>query len=120
MVQAKKSLKQRLRMAAIITLAVLAVLTGGFLWYVSDYYRAEDTALAVLAQEDGITVQDNLTILSPSYPTDTAVIFYPGAPRWRGLPICPCSTSSGRPASPAFWWRCPSTWRSLTRMRPWM
>ena len=79
MVQAKKSLKQRLRMAAIITLAVLAVLTGGFLWYVSDYYRAEDTALAVLAQEDGITVRDNLTILSPSYPTDTAVIFYPGA-----------------------------------------
>lgn len=79
MVQAKRSLKQRLRMAAIITLAVLAVLTGGFLWYVSDYYRAEDTALAVLAQEDSITVRDNLTILSPSYPTDTAVIFYPGA-----------------------------------------
>ena len=79
MVQAKKSPKQRLRMAAIITLAVLAVLTGGFLWYASDYYRAEDTALAVLAQEDGITVRDNLTILSPSYPTDTAVIFYPGA-----------------------------------------
>ena len=79
MVQAKKSLKQRLRIAAIITLAVLAVLTGGFLWYVSDYYRAEDTALAVLAQEDSITVRDNLTILSPSYPTDTAVIFYPGA-----------------------------------------
>jgi len=24
-------------------------------------------------------MQDNLTILSPSYPTDTAVIFYPGA-----------------------------------------
>ena len=79
MVQAKKSLKQRLRMAAIITLAVLAVLTGGFLWYASDYYRAEDTALAVLAQEDSITVRDNLTILSPSYPTDTAIIFYPGA-----------------------------------------
>ena len=79
MVQAKKSLKQRLRMAAIITLAVLAVLTGGFFWYASDYYRAEDAALAVLAQEDGITVRDNLTILSPSYPTDTAVIFYPGA-----------------------------------------
>ena len=37
MVSAKRSLKQRLRMAAIITLAVLAVLTGGFLWYVSNY-----------------------------------------------------------------------------------
>lgn len=84
MVSAKRSLKQRLRIAAIITLAVLAVLTGGFLWYVSDYYRAEDTALAVLAQEDGITVRDNLTILSPSYPTDTAVIFLPRGAKVEG------------------------------------
>lgn len=93
MVQAKKSLKQRLRMAAIIILAVLAVLTGGFLWYASDYYRAEDTALAVLAQEDGITVRDNLTILSPSYPTDTAVIFYPGRQGGGG-----CLSAPARPA----------------------
>lgn len=35
--------------------------------------------LAVLSGEDGITVQDDLTILSPSTPTDTAIIFYPGA-----------------------------------------
>lgn len=52
---------------------------GRIFWYVSDYYRAEDIAVSVLAQDDGITVQDNLTILSPSSPTDTAVIFYPGA-----------------------------------------
>lgn len=52
---------------------------GLFFWYVSDYYRAEDVALDVLAQDSGITVQDNLTILSPSVPSDTAVIFYPGA-----------------------------------------
>ena len=62
-----------------IVLLVLAVLTGAFFWYVSDYYRADEIALEVLAQDSTITVQDDLTILSPSYPTDTAVIFYPGA-----------------------------------------
>ena len=52
---------------------------GRFLWYVSDYYRAQDTALEVLAQGTGISARDGLTILSPSYATDTALIFYPGA-----------------------------------------
>ena len=45
----------------------------------SDYYPADEIALEVLAQDNTITVQDDLTILSPSYPMDTAVIFYPGA-----------------------------------------
>ena len=62
-----------------IVLLILAVLTGVFFWYVSDYYPADEIALEVLAQDSTITVQDDLTILSPSYPTDTAVIFYPGA-----------------------------------------
>lgn len=62
-----------------IVLLILAILVGAFFWYVSDYYRAEDVALEVLAQGSGITEQDNLTILSPTYPTDTAIIFYPGA-----------------------------------------
>ena len=62
-----------------IVLLVLAILAGAFSWYVSDYYRAEDAALEVLAQDSAIEVQDNLTILSPTYPTDTAIIFYPGA-----------------------------------------
>lgn len=63
----------------LVLVAALVLLAGLFFWYVSDYYRAEDTALAVAAQGDGIAIQENLTILSPSYPTDTAVIFYPGA-----------------------------------------
>lgn len=45
----------------------------------SDYYRAEDVALEVLAGGEHLEVRDNLTILSSSYPTDTAIIFYPGA-----------------------------------------
>ncbi|WP_242623819.1 alpha/beta fold hydrolase [Intestinimonas massiliensis (ex Afouda et al. 2020)] len=70
---------KKLRIAAAILLILLAVLAGGFFWYVSDYYRAEDVAVSVLAQADGIAVQDNLTILSPSVPGNTAIIFYPGA-----------------------------------------
>ena len=62
-----------------VVLVIVAVLAAAFFWYVSDYYHADDVALDVLAQDDGITVEDNLTILSPSYPTDTAIIFYPGA-----------------------------------------
>ena len=62
-----------------VVLLILAILAGVFFWYVSDYYRAEDVALEVLAQDSGITVQDNLTILSPTSPADTAIIFYPGA-----------------------------------------
>ena len=73
------ALRKRLLIAGGVLLAVLVVLTAGFFWYVSDYYRAEDVALAVLAQDDGIETRDNLTILSPALPSDTAIIFYPGA-----------------------------------------
>lgn len=58
---------------------LLATLTGVFFWYVSDYYPAQDVALEVMARGDGMAVEDGMTILSPSVPTDTAIIFYPGA-----------------------------------------
>lgn len=66
------------RLAAVLlgALLVLAAATG---WYLSDYYRAEEVATAVLAQGTGITTQDNLTVLTPTVPGDTALIFYPGA-----------------------------------------
>lgn len=75
----KKPLRKKLLVAGGVLLLLLAIIAGGFFWYVSDYYRAEDVAMEVLEQGTGISVQENLTILSPSYPTDTAVIFYPGA-----------------------------------------
>ena len=74
-----KTRRKKWKLAVGILLAVLVLLVGGFFWYVSDYYRAEDVALEVLASGDHLEVQNNLTILSPSYPTDTAIIFYPGA-----------------------------------------
>lgn len=76
MKQKKLSLFKKVLLGVILLFVLLA---GAFFWYVSDYYRAEDIAVSVLAQDDGITVQDNLTILSPFSPTDTAMIFYPGA-----------------------------------------
>ena len=79
MVKTRKPLGRKLLLAAGILLAVLAVLAAVFFWYVSDYYPAEEVAVEVLAQDDGMEVRDNLTILSPSVPGDTALIFYPGA-----------------------------------------
>lgn len=75
----RMSRRKKWLVASGIVLLVLAILAGVFFWYVSDYYRAEDAALEILAQDSGITVQDNLTMLSPAAPTDTAMIFYPGA-----------------------------------------
>ena len=75
----RMSRRKKWLVAGGIVLLVLAILAGVFFLYVSDYYRAEDAALEILAQDSGITVQDNLTMLSPAAPTDTAMIFYPGA-----------------------------------------
>ena len=75
----QKSVHKKLIRILAAVLLLLAILAGDFFWYVSDYYRAEDVAFEVLAQNDGIVTQVNLTILSPSYQSDTAIIFYPGA-----------------------------------------
>ena len=69
-----KSCRKKWKIAVSILLAVLILLAGGFFWYVSNYYRAEDVALEVLASGDHLEVRDDLTILSLSYPTDTAII----------------------------------------------
>lgn len=72
---------RRRKLAIVIgaLLAILALAAGGFIWYVSDYYRAEDVALEVLAAGDHLEVRDDWTILSPTHPSDTGIIFYPGA-----------------------------------------
>lgn len=80
--QTTKQKKRPLRalLIALITLAVLSAAgTASFLWWANDYYRAEDTALAVATNSSNLTQEGNLTILSPSVPSDTALIFYPGA-----------------------------------------
>ncbi len=70
----KKKTKRILLCAA----AALLVLTGACLWYLTDHYPADDTALAVLQQHD-VHTRENLTILPAATPVDTALVFYPGA-----------------------------------------
>lgn len=68
-----------LKIVLICILTFLVVSIAGFYIYVSDYYKADDVAITVMQGEDGIDVDGNLTILSPSTKSDTALIFYPGA-----------------------------------------
>ena len=75
-----KMLLKKRRMIVIVSIfSVMMILAGAFFWYVSDYYQADEAAISVLAQSSNILVEDNLTILTPSEPSDTALIFYPGA-----------------------------------------
>ena len=74
-----RSRRGRWKIAACVLLTAVALAAAGFFWYVSDYYRADEIALEVLARDSGVTVRDSLTVLSPSYPTDTGLILYPGA-----------------------------------------
>lgn len=60
-------------------LAGVALCLGAFFWYVSDYYHADARAMAIAQQGTGIETVENLTVLSPDTPSDTAIIFYPGA-----------------------------------------
>ena len=73
----KKHKKLSIFTGVFLGLIILSV--GGFLLYASDYYRADETALSILEENYNLEVRDNLTVLSPSEPTDTAIVFYPGA-----------------------------------------
>lgn len=74
----KKFKQNKLKYILGIIALVLMILVGAFFWYVSDYYKADAIALNVLSQ-DNIVQKDNITVLSPDTPSDTAMIFYPGA-----------------------------------------
>lgn len=65
------------RILAVLVLLFLCCVVF-FSWYVSDYYRADETAQALLMDEH-IEAHEDYTLLSPDQPTDTALIFYPGA-----------------------------------------
>lgn len=72
-------MKKRIKITLISILSVVVLLIGTFFIYVSDYYRADDVAIAAMQSENTMRVEGNLTILTPTIPSDTALIFYPGA-----------------------------------------
>lgn len=72
-------MRRRLKIVFISMVSLVILLVVGFLIYASDYYRADEVANAVMQSEAVTQVEDNLIILSPTTPVDTAMIFYPGA-----------------------------------------
>ncbi len=71
-------IKKRTKIALIILLVMVLAAAGAFYMYVSDYYRADDVARSVLQNNPNLQSHDNLIILSPDQPNDTALVFYPG------------------------------------------
>jgi len=70
--------KRRLKITLTIVISLLLIITAGFFIYVSNYYHAEEVALAVMKNGKNLEVQDDYIVLSPSSPSDTGMIFYPG------------------------------------------
>lgn len=64
----------------LITAVVMLILAAAFVWYVNDYYHAEDYVDAYLQSSDTVTVttKDNIVFLDGAG-TENAMIFYPGA-----------------------------------------
>ena len=62
----------------LIPSALLLVLVTAFLLYVSDYYRATDTALAALEPDRVLTEKTDYGWYFDGPSTDSALIFYPG------------------------------------------
>ncbi len=65
-----------------IVLGLVLVVTAGCFVYISDYYHAEEAALAVMgsqATDDAIVSEkDGMAVFLPRGGTDTGIIFYPG------------------------------------------
>lgn len=71
-------MKKRLKIILVIFLLLPVILGGGFLVYASDYYRADETANAILKSGQA-QVRDDMIILRPEVASGSALIFYPGA-----------------------------------------
>jgi len=68
-----------LKITLISILSLIIICAGGFFIWANDYYHAEDVVVSTIQGDNSIKVIDNLTIISPSVPSDTCIIFYPGA-----------------------------------------
>ena len=70
---------KRLKIVLITIFSLIVLLVCAFFIYASVYYRADSVATAVLQSTAVTRGEDNLVIVSPAQPGDTALIFYPGA-----------------------------------------
>lgn len=71
-------MKKWLKITLISIISLVIILAVSFLLYVSGYSHADDVAMIVMTNDKTITTDGRLTILSPTIPSDTGLIFYPG------------------------------------------
>lgn len=72
--------KHKILKITLISIISLLIICGvGFFIWASDYYHAEAIAITAMQSDNSIEVIDNLTVITPSIPSDTGIIFYPGA-----------------------------------------
>lgn len=75
----ERKTKKRIKIALSVLVGVVLLSMVSFLVYASNYYKAEDLALEWLEKDSEIVVMDNFTIIPAAEPSDTALVFYPGA-----------------------------------------
>jgi Alpha/beta hydrolase family len=77
-----KYIETKKRLILITLLGVLLIAIAGFTYYVSDYYHAENTALAALNSTESYNVVNNdnfITFTPTGKKSTTGIIIYPGA-----------------------------------------
>jgi len=77
-----KSIKSKKRLILIPVLAILLIAIAAFTYYVSDYYHADNTALAALNSTESYNVVNNdnfITFTPTGNRSTTGIIIYPGA-----------------------------------------
>ncbi|MFI3326280.1 MAG: alpha/beta hydrolase [Clostridia bacterium] len=74
-----KNIKKKIIITVSALVGLVAVCVVAFLIYASVYYKADENALLVLAENYNIEVIDEFTVLSPENSNNIGIIFYPGA-----------------------------------------
>ncbi|MGF7117183.1 alpha/beta hydrolase [Methanobacterium oryzae] len=76
-----KYINSKKKLIGIIALAIILIAAAGFIFYVSDYYHADNTALAALKSTNSYTVNntdDSITFTPTKNKSNTGIIIYPG------------------------------------------
>lgn len=74
-------IQSKKKLILVVTLAILIVAFAGFVYYVSDYYHADSTALAAIKSTESYNVSntsDFITFTPTEKKSTTGIIFYPG------------------------------------------
>lgn len=71
-------MKKFFKISLIVLFSLILISISGFLIYSNNYYKADNTAVEIL-NKNNIIIEKNLIKLYPEQPSETGIIFYPGA-----------------------------------------